>query len=190
MRGNDSSPVEDRSPGLIALIRSDYEAHSEANEDGPNRAMIRALPRLLVNPSMHAAILIRLSNASPEWLSWLWRNLLIWKHRTDIGHRVRIGPGMRLPHPFGLVIAPEVTIGSGFLVYHNVTIGVDQKRPGVPVIGDDVTIYSGSHVVGPIRVGDRVRVGANAYVAQDVPDDSVLTPPRGFEKPSSPTAVA
>jgi serine O-acetyltransferase len=55
---------------------------------------------------------------------------------------------------------------------HNVTIGTNMGA-GAPVIGDDVFIGVNATVLGPIRVGDRVRIAANTAVTTDVPDDSI-----------------
>lgn len=87
---------------------------------------------------------------------------------------VVIGEGFHIVHAEGsLSIHPETVIGARFGVMHNVTIGTNMG-PGAPVIGDDVFIGVNSTLLGPIRIGDRVRVAANTAVTTDVPDDSVV----------------
>jgi serine O-acetyltransferase len=59
--------------------------------------------------------------------------------------------------------------------------------PGLPVLGDDVVLESHTGVLGPVRIGNRVRVTAGTLVTQDVPDDTVVEgpPPRLFPRKHS-----
>ncbi|EZP83859.1 Serine acetyltransferase [Novosphingobium resinovorum] len=87
--------------------------------------------------------------------------------------QVTIGDAFHIVNNEGsLSIHPEAVIGDRLGVMHNVTIGTNMKR-GVPTIGDDVFIGTNSTVLGNIRIGDRVRIGANTAVSTDVPSDSV-----------------
>jgi serine O-acetyltransferase len=84
-----------------------------------------------------------------------------------------IGKDFHIIHAEGsLSIHPDVVIGDRVGVMHNVTIGTNMG-PGAPVIGDDVFIGVNSCVLGKIRVGNRVRIGACTLVTTNVPDDSV-----------------
>ena len=56
---------------------------------------------------------------------------------------------------------------------HNVTIGTNM-RGRAPIIGDDVFIGVNSTVLGPIRIGNRVRIAANTAVSTNVPSDSIV----------------
>jgi serine O-acetyltransferase len=157
---------------VTRLIASDYRAHAGARGDSGRAMWLRAFPRFLLNPSLHATVLIRLSNASPVWLHWFWRNLLIWKHAIDLGWRTEIGPGLRLPHPLGIVIAPQVVLGENVTLFHNVSVGANMGRAGVAHVGDRAILFSGCHVLGPIKVGNDCIVGANAYLDRDLPAGS------------------
>lgn len=87
--------------------------------------------------------------------------------------QVTIGKDFNIIHAEGsLSIHPGVVIGDRLGVMHNVTIGTNMKE-GVPVIGDDVFIGVNSTVLGPIKIGDRVRIGANTSVTTDVPSDCI-----------------
>lgn len=87
---------------------------------------------------------------------------------------VTIGRDFHIVHHEGsLSIHPDVVIGDRLGVMHNVTIGTNM-RGGVPTIGDDVFIGTNSTVLGPIRIGDRVRIGANCGVTTNVPSDSIV----------------
>lgn len=63
-------------------------------------------------------------------------------------------------------------------IYHQVTIG--EGKNGAPIIGDNVMIGAGAKIVGKLRVGNNVNIGANCVVVDDVPDNStiVLDKPR------------
>lgn len=67
------------------------------------------------------------------------------------------------------------SIGDNFVCYQHVTLG-SARLGGTqkPVIGNNVTIYTGAVVVGGIRVGDNVNIGANAVIVKDVPSNSTV----------------
>ena len=88
---------------------------------------------------------------------------------ADIPLNSRIGGGLLLPHPNGIVIHPDAEIGPNCLIFQQVTIGAGGPRPGVPRIGGHVDIGAGAKVLGGVVVGDHARIGANAVVLDDVP---------------------
>lgn len=82
---------------------------------------------------------------------------------------IECGPGLRLPHAArGIILHPDVRLGSGVTLFHRVTIG--ERHDGVPVIGDGVFVGAGAAVIGGIKVGNKARVGAGAVVLCDVPE--------------------
>lgn len=95
---------------------------------------------------------------------------------VDIHPKAIIGPGMMVHHAHMIVIGDGVIIGSGFHVYHGVTIGAKNQfaLDAYPSIGNNVTIYPGSVVAGNISIGDNVVIGANSLVLDDVPSDSIV----------------
>lgn len=86
---------------------------------------------------------------------------------ADIPINARIGGGLLLPHPNGVVIHPEAEIGPNCIIFQQVTLG--SRDGGVPRIGGHVDIGAGAKILGAIAVGDHARIGANAVVLQDVP---------------------
>jgi serine O-acetyltransferase len=87
-----------------------------------------------------------------------------------ISSTARIGPGLLLPHPVGIVIGDDVEIGDNATIYQHVTLGRrDSRDQSYPVIGNDVVIYAGAVVIGGITVGDGAVIAANAVVINDVP---------------------
>jgi serine O-acetyltransferase len=89
---------------------------------------------------------------------------------ADIPLSCRLGGGLLLPHPNGIVIHPEADIGVNCLILQQVTIG---SRAGAPVIAGHVDIGAGAKILGPVRIGPHARIGANAVVLQDVPAGGV-----------------
>jgi len=79
-------------------------------------------------------------------------------------------------HFGGIVVNQNVVIGKNFNISHQVTLGVANRgnRKGYPVIGDNVYIGPGAKVIGNVRVGNHVAIGANCVVAKDIPDNSVV----------------
>lgn len=112
------------------------------------------------------------ARARKKVMAWRWR---FWATvtRCDIPLETRIGGGLLLPHPVGIVVHPDVRIGRNCLIMHNVTIGANGPG-GVPTIGDNVDLGPGACVIGPVQVGDGAVVGANAVVVKDVPERAVV----------------
>ena len=88
---------------------------------------------------------------------------------ADIPLGCRIGGGLLLPHPNGIVIHPDARIGPNCLIFQQVTLGTGGSRPGAPVIGAGVDICAGAKVLGGVAIGERAVIGANAVVLSDVP---------------------
>ncbi len=165
--------------GLGRLILGDYAAFAELRHDSKWRRRLLLVPRMLLNPSLHAVVLLRLSNASPRWLHWFWRNVLVWKHSSEFVYRSSIGPGLVLPHPFGIAIGRNVTVGRRVVISHNVSIGANLGSVGVPTIGDRVVICPNAMVFGPIEIGEGSILGAGAFVDFNVPPGAVVRANRG-----------
>jgi serine O-acetyltransferase len=89
---------------------------------------------------------------------------------------LRIGPGLVIRHPTGIVIGNGVSIGKKCVLQHGVTIGVTRVglNPSTqyPKIGDEVTIGTHAVIVGAVKVGDRSTIGALTYLDKSVPSDS------------------
>ncbi len=90
---------------------------------------------------------------------------------ADIPLNARIGGGLLIPHPNGIVIHPEAEIGPNCLIFQQVTIGAG-TRPGLPVIEGHVDIGAGAKILGGVRIGAHARIGANAVVINDIPPNA------------------
>ncbi|WP_199616596.1 serine O-acetyltransferase EpsC [Paenibacillus alkalitolerans] len=94
----------------------------------------------------------------------------------EIHPGARIGKRLFIDHGMGVVIGETCEIGDDVILYQGVTLGGTGKEKGKrhPTIGNNVVIGSGAKVLGSFTVGDYSRIGANAVVLQEVPDNSTV----------------
>jgi serine O-acetyltransferase len=99
-----------------------------------------------------------------------------YKFGCSIPHSTSIGRGLYIGHIRDIVVNERVVIGDNCNISQGVTIGQANRgrRKGTPVIGRNVYIGPGAKIVGSIRVGDHVAIGANCVVTDDVPDYAVV----------------
>ncbi len=100
----------------------------------------------------------------------------------DIPRSVRIGPGLYIGHFGGIILSPDVRAGANLSLSHDVTLGISGRgmNVGTPTFGDDVYIAPGARVFGKVTVGHNVKIGANAVIHRDVPDNAVVALDPGF----------
>ena len=87
----------------------------------------------------------------------------------DIPVTVKLGGGLMMPHPQGIIVYGEASIGPNCLLFQQVTIGYGGKVPGYPTLGGHVDVGAGAKILGGVKIGDHARIGANAVVLCDVP---------------------
>ena len=135
---------------------------------------------LLCYPGLHAVLMHRLTH-------WFWRHRLFLIARF-ISHMARfltgveihpgavIGESLFIDHGMGVVIGETAEIGDKVTLYHGVTLGGTtwQKGKRHPTIGNNVVIGTGAKVLGPVKIGDNTRIGANSVVIGDIPSNSVV----------------
>lgn len=73
----------------------------------------------------------------------------------------------------GIVIGETTTIGDNCTIYHNSTLGGTgkDKYKRHPDLGNNVIVGSGAKVLGPIKIGNNVKIGANSVVLKNIPDN-------------------
>ncbi len=87
---------------------------------------------------------------------------------------VEIGHHFVIDHFGGIVISGYAKFGNNCRIRNGVVVGLKNvNEPKAPEIGDDVDIGAGAKLLGPIKIGNRVVIGANAVVIHDIPDDSI-----------------
>lgn len=131
-------------------------------------------------PGVHAVWGHRISH-------WLWRRGARLLARAlseftriltgvDVHPGAVLGGGLFIDHATGVVIGETAEIGEDVTIYHGVTLGGSGVDTGKrhPTVGDRVTIGAGAKVLGPIKIGDDSRIGANAVVVKEVPSSAVV----------------
>lgn len=102
---------------------------------------------------------------------WFQRSYII-SYGNYISLEAKIGEGLVLPHPTGIVIGDGSIIGNNVMIYQNVTLGRStSEQARYPQIGDNAIIYAGSVLLGDIKIGKGAIVGANSVVTIDVPEN-------------------
>jgi serine O-acetyltransferase len=96
----------------------------------------------------------------------------------DIHPGAKIGRHLFIDHGF-TVIGETAVIGDNVTIYQCVTLGGTNPANGIPgkrhpTLLDNVIVGSGAQILGPITVGNRARIGANAVVTDDVPDGATM----------------
>jgi len=85
---------------------------------------------------------------------------------------VPIGRNFVIEHSGGIVVSGFASFGDDCRIRNGVVVGLSRvDEPCAPQIGNDVDIGTGAKVLGNLRIGNGVRIGANAVVITDVPDD-------------------
>jgi serine O-acetyltransferase len=134
----------------------------------------------LCYPGFHAILLHRMAHALYKngWytvarmVSQLSRSLT----GIDIHPGARIGRRFFIDHGMGVVIGETTEIGDDVLVYQGVTLGGTGKDTGKrhPTIGSGVVIGTGAAILGNIKIGDHVKIGAGSVVVHPIPDHSTV----------------
>jgi serine O-acetyltransferase len=135
---------------------------------------------ILCYPGFHAVLFHRLAHALhtagvpllPRVISQLSRFLT----GIDIHPGASIGRRFFIDHGMGVVIGETAEIGEDVLIYQGVTLGGTGKERGKrhPTLGNNVIVGTGAKVLGSIRIGDHVRIGAGSVVVRSVPDHSTV----------------
>lgn len=163
------------------IILSDLQAILERDP-----ATHTKLEAVLCSSGFHAILIYRFCH-------------FLWKHRMHLCARViaqfarfltgieihpaaKIGSGFVIDHGMGVVIGETAEIGNNVTLYHDVTLGgrkpygkkgkKSEKRH--PSIGNNVIIGCGAQILGPIVVGNNVKIGSNAIVIHDIPDNCTV----------------
>ena len=160
---------------MLAAIRDDIRAAKQRDPAVPSTLQV-----VFAYPGVHAIWGHRVSH-------WLWERGAKVAARTlgeitriltgvDIHPGAILGTGLFIDHATGVVIGETAEVGDDVTIYHGVTLGGSGADIGKrhPTIGDRVIIGAGAKILGPIKVGDDSRIGANAVVVKEVPGSAVV----------------
>jgi len=101
----------------------------------------------------------------------------------EIHPRAKIGKNLFIDHGMGVVIGETSEIGNNVTIYHMVTLGgispsVNSNEQRLtkrhPTLKDNVVVGSGAQILGPVTIGANSKIGANAVVTKDVPENAVM----------------
>ena len=124
------------------------------------------------------------------WPSFFFHILVETLTGIDLPTGTTIGKGFYIGHFGCIFISPLTTLGENCSISQGVTLGLGGRGEtlGSPVVGDNVYFGAGCKVLGKIKIGTKVRIGANAVVLQDVPDGATAVgiPARIIEAPKKP----
>ena len=177
---------------MFAAIREQFETIFREDPAATSKLEI-----VLCYPGFHAILLHRLAHRFweanipilPRFISQVNRFLT----GIEIHPGAKIGRRFFIDHGMGVVIGETAEIGDDVLLYQGVTLGGTGNEQGKrhPTIGNNVVVGTGAKVLGSIRIGSHVKIGAGSVVVRPVPDYSTVVgiPGRIVRMRSTPSGV-
>lgn len=157
---------------LIEQFKSDIESVKQRDPAAKNTLEI-----VLTYSGLHAVAAYRVSHYFYKKRMYLTARVIsqLARHFTgiEIHPGAKIGKGLFIDHGMGVVIGETTEIGDNCLIYQGVTLGGTGKDRGKrhPTLGNNVMVGSGARVLGPFKVGNNVKIAANAVVLEAIPDN-------------------
>ena len=160
---------------MFAVIREQFDTIFREDPAAKSRLEI-----VLCYPGFHAVLLHRIAHRLyqsgvpllPRFISQVSRFLT----GIEIHPGATIGRRFFIDHGMGVVIGETAEIGDDVLLYQGVTLGGTGGESGKrhPTLGNNVVVGTGAKVLGNIRIGDNVKIGAGSVVVHPVPDNSTV----------------
>lgn len=166
---------------IIKSLGKFFRVFRELYEDAKNiqskdPAANNILYVILLYQGFHAILFHRLAHFFYKYHWYFFARLISQIARFLTGIEIhpgaKIGRRLFIDHGMGIVIGETATIGNDCTIYHGVTLGGTgkDKVKRHPDIGNNVMIGCGAKVLGPIRIGDNVKIGANSVVLENIPN--------------------
>ncbi len=176
---------------LLEHFKADIESVKQRDPAAKNTLEI-----ILTYSGLHAVAAYRVSHFFYEKKFYLTARVISQLARFFTGIEIhpgaKIGKGLFIDHGMGVVIGETTEIGDNCLIYQGVTLGGTGKDHGKrhPTLGNNVMVGSGARVLGPFKVGNNVKIAANAVVLEAIPDNctAVGVPARIARCNGKPTA--
>lgn len=178
-----------RQPGWDSPLRADLRRRY-AMTSGSTLRRVLACARA---PGVHAVLVLRFGQwcrrrskalrllLDPIYLVLDFFVQALWG--IEIPRTAKVGPGLYIGHYGGITVSSVAVIGCDCNLSQGITIGVSGagSKRGAPIIGDNVYIAPGARLFGKITVGDNVKIGANAVIHKDLPDNAIAVLDPGFK---------
>ncbi|GAB4312601.1 MAG: hypothetical protein Kow0069_13350 [Promethearchaeota archaeon] len=171
----DAAHVQKTINSVLEFFKSDVRAAFE--KDPAAYSLIEVLTSY---PGIKATLMYRVAHVFwvlgvpfiPRYISEVARQIT----NIDIHPGAEIGREFFIDHGIGVVIGETSEIGDNCTLYQGVTLGGTSLERGKrhPTLGNNVVVGAGAKILGPVRIGDNVKIGANSVVTRDVPDNSVV----------------
>jgi serine O-acetyltransferase len=160
---------------MLRTLREDLNVVFERDPAATNRLEV-----ILTYAGFHALVAYRVAHRLcilgvpflPRFISQLARFLT----GVEIHPAAKIGHGFFIDHGMGVVIGETAEIGNYVTLFQGVTLGGTGKDRGKrhPTLGDHVVVGAGAKILGGIRIGDNVKIGANSVLLKSVPANSTV----------------
>lgn len=135
---------------------------------------------ILLYPGFHALLFYRIahffSNLKLKLIARFISQFARFLTGIEIHPGAKIGKRLFIDHGMGIVIGETTTIGDNCTIYHGVTLGGTgkDKYKRHPDLGNNVVVGCGAKVLGPIKIGNNVKIGANSVVLKEAPDNATV----------------
>lgn len=162
----------------MKILKELYEDAKNIKEKDP--ASRNLLEVIILYPGFHILVFHKISHFLYKkklfFLARLNSQLARFLTGIEIHPGAKIGKRLFIDHGMGIVIGETTTIGNDCTIYHGVTLGGTgkDKYKRHPDLGNNVIVGCGAKVLGPIKIGDNVKIGANAVVLKDAQKNSTI----------------
>lgn len=160
---------------MLHTIRQDLQAIFDRDPAATSRLEV-----VMTYPGFHALLAYRVAHwlqiRGVPFFPRLISQMARWLTGIEIHPAAKIGIGFFIDHGMGVVIGETAEIGDYVTLFQGVTLGGTGKERGKrhPTIGNHVVIGAGAKILGAIKVGDNVKIGANSVVLKNVPPNSTV----------------
>ena len=154
-------------------IKNDIDAVRERDPAARGKLEI-----FLTNQGVHAILLYRIAHLLYinhfRFIAKLISQFARFLTGIEIHPAALIGKGLLIDHGSGVVIGETAVIGDGCTIFHGVTLGGRGNGKGKrhPTLYNGVFVGAGAKILGNIEIGNNAKIGANAVVLDDVPNNA------------------
>jgi len=156
-------------------IKDDLAAAQERDPAATSKLEV-----ILTYAGFHALLAYRIAHRLHKWgvpfIPRVISQLARWLTGIEIHPAAKIGRSFFIDHGMGVVIGETTEIGDNVTLFQGVTLGGTGKERGKrhPTLGNHVVVGAGAKILGGIRIGDNVKIGANSVVLKSVPPNSTV----------------